>query len=260
MTPDLNARNPPRPSHEAAEPGKTIGPGRPGDPADPTCLEQADALETLSSAAAMALQKQLAERVVLSHLDVPRLLGGADVSYRRGDTYMYAAVVVWDRLTRRIIDRASAVRPPRFPYIPGLLSFREAPAVVAAYRQLRILPDLLMCDGQGLAHPRRFGLACHLGLILDLPTLGCAKTRLTGIHAEPGIQRGERTELRDASGEQIGTVLRTKRRVNPLYVSPGHRMDFESAVEAVLAADGGYRIPEPTRQAHIYVNELRRGG
>jgi deoxyribonuclease V len=158
-----------------------------------------------------------------------------------------------------VIERAGLEAPARFPYVPGLLSFREAPALLEAFDRLRARPDVVLCDGQGIAHPRRLGIASHLGLCLDLPTVGCAKSLLCGKYEEPGLNRGDRSPLVDR-GEVIGAVLRTRARVAPLFVSPGHRCDLESAVGLVLATTGKLRLPIPTRMAHEYVNEVRRAG
>ncbi len=223
-----------------------------------------DQLDRLSPREAIALQRELATKVRLQKLkEIPRYVAGADISYRRGDTRLFAAVVVWDREEHGVVAAAAIHRPVGFPYVPGLLSFRETPPVLAAWQQLQtnlpagVRPGMLLCDGQGYAHPRRFGLACHLGLLLDLPAAGCAKTRLIGEHDEPGEKRGERAVLMHGD-DMLGYVLRTKDRVKPLYVSPGHRCDFDDAVAATLACDNGYRLPEPTRQAHLYVNRERQ--
>jgi deoxyribonuclease V len=213
----------------------------------------------LTPAEARALQRRLAAEVDVS---TPlradwRTAAAADVSYDRFSPVLHAAVVVVDRLTGDTIETAGVTAPASFPYVPGLLSFREAPAVLAAFAKLATVPDVVLCDGQGIAHPRRFGLACHLGLWLGIPAVGCAKSRLCGEHDEPGPRKGDRAPLIDR-GETIGTVLRTRDRVAPLYVSPGHRCDLEGAVGAVLALVGKYRLPDPSRAAHDLVNELRR--
>jgi len=142
--------------------------------------------------------------------------------------------------------------------VPGLLSFREAPALLEAFAMLETEPHAVLIDGQGLAHPRRFGVACHLGVWLNRPCVGCAKSRLIGTHRAPALAAGSRRALRDG-GEVIGTVLRTRTGVQPLFVSVGHRIDLGSAVALVLRCCRGYRLPEPTRQAHLFVNALRRG-
>ena len=137
----------------------------------------------------------------------------------------------------------------RFPYVPGLLSFRECPLAMASLRKLPERPDLLLCDGQGLAHPRRFGIACHLGVLLDIPAIGAAKSRLTGTHDEPDAERGSQTPLFDGE-EVIGSVLRTRTNVRPIYVSTGHRIGLATAAAITLQCSPRFRIPEPTRQAH----------
>jgi len=186
-------------------------------------------------------------------------VAGVDVSFDKYAPTLYAAVVVMRLNDRQILETATAVTTSTFPYIPGLLSFREAPAVLQAVKRLRRAPDCLLCDGQGIAHPRRFGLACHLGLLLDLPSIGCAKSLLVGKYREPARKRRSFRALLD-KGEQVGIILRTKDGVAPVYVSPGHRMSFPRARKIVLDTHGGYRVPEPTRQAHLLVNALRRDG
>ena len=209
------------------------------------------------TATALALQRELAQRVddttPLTSFD---LVAGADISYNRRDPTLYAAVVVWRPADGTIVATADVVAQAQFPYVPGYLSFREAPAVLEAFRQLDVTPDVVLCDGQGRAHPRRLGLACHLGLWLGVPTIGCGKSRLCGTFEEPGSTRGEASPLIDRD-EIVGKVLRTRDRVRPLYVSAGHRIDLASAVAVVLACGRGYRQPEPTRLAHARVNALR---
>jgi len=158
------------------------------------------------------------------------------------------------------LERASAVVPLHFPYIPGLLSFREIPALLAALRKLRELPDLLFCDGQGYAHPRRFGLACHLGVLLDRATIGCAKSLLVGTHAELEEESGSWVPLMDerAEGERIGAVLRTRKGVRPVYVSQGHRVSLETAIGLTFEVADGVRIPKPTRAADAFASERKQ--
>ncbi|MCK4564465.1 MAG: deoxyribonuclease V, partial [Verrucomicrobia bacterium] len=148
-----------------------------------------------------------------------------------------------------VIETAIARRPTTFPYIPGLLSFREIPAILQAMLKLETVPDLLLCDGQGIAHPRRFGIAAHLGLLVDIPSIGVAKSRLAGIHDDVPKEKGSHVPLMD-KGEQIGVVLRTRTNVKPLYVSPGHRIGIDSAMKFVMACTTKYRLPETTRWAH----------
>ncbi len=173
------------------------------------------------------------------------------------DRRIAAAAVLCDAETLEIIQQAYCVHPLTFPYVPGLLSFREAPAVIEAVRRLSQPPDLLMCDGQGIAHPRGLGLACHVGLWLDLPTIGVAKSRLCGEHRDVGLKRGCKVQLKLA-GRVIGSVCRTKANVKPLYISPGHRISLDDAARWTFRANGGYRLPEPTRQAHQAVEKLKR--
>ena len=208
---------------------------------------------------AIALQKSMASAVDLRKpLCGYTFVAGADCSYQRFCPDFYAAVVVLRSDNNwTIVDAAEAHGRCSFPYVPGLLSFREVPIVLEAFAKLKVRPDVVMCDGQGYAHPRRFGLACHLGTWLSIPTLGCAKTRLIGTHREPGKKPGSLAPLRD-KGEVIGSVVRTKFNTKPLYVSVGNHIDLPSAVRVVLESCQGYRIPEPTRQAHIHVNAMRR--
>jgi deoxyribonuclease V len=206
-----------------------------------------------------ALQRQLAEQV---QTNTPLLrwdlVAGADVSYDRGSNVVYAGVVVIRNSDGSVVERRGAMHETKFSYIPGFLSFREAPALLKALAKLETEPDVFMFDGQGLAHPRRLGLGCHVGLWLDRPSLGCAKSRLCGTFKELGHTAGSLAPLID-HGDVVGDVVRTKNGVNPVFVSAGHRIDLPSAVRVVLATGRGYRIPEPTRQADLYVNALRRG-
>jgi deoxyribonuclease V len=211
--------------------------------------------------AAVAIQADLHGKLVLGD-DGPgdvRIVAGADISCNKGDDRVYAAVVLLDAATLEIVEESSHSGRISFPYIPGLLTFREGPSLLHAFDKLRRRPDLVLFDGQGIAHPRRFGLAAHMGLILDLPSVGCAKTRLIGAFEEPGTRRGQCSPLIH-DGKQIGAVLRTKDRVKPVFVSQGHRVSLERAVDVVLQCTRRYRIPEPVRRAHILVNKLRKEG
>jgi deoxyribonuclease V len=213
---------------------------------------------SLTPTEAVALQKQLAGQIdTRTPLAGCELIAGADISYNRFSPIFYAAVVVLRTDDWTIVETQTAVRETRFPYVPGLLSFREAPAVLDAFAKVRHTPDAVMFDGAGFAHPRRFGLACHLGWCLDTPSLGCAKTVLVGKSKEPGRKRGCLAPLKDED-EVIGMAVRTKEAVKPVYVSVGHKIDLASAVRLVLECSQGYRLPEPTRQAHLHVNALRR--
>jgi deoxyribonuclease V len=178
-------------------------------------------------------------------LESVHTIAGIDASYTDVGR---AAIVVLSYPDLQLIEQVTAVRESVFPYVPGLLSFREGPVVEDAMRKLTTEPDLLMFDGQGYAHPRRMGLACHMGLYLDRPSIGCAKSRLVGRYTDPGPNAGDRSPLVD-HGETIGVVLRSKPRTNPLFISHGYKMSLENSLEAVLQSLRGYRLPEPTRLA-----------
>lgn len=198
---------------------------------------------------AIALQRQLAARVrVMKPPGELRFIAGLDAAFSADGKQCLAAVVLWDARERAVVEQHTAAGPLTFPYIPGLLSFREAPTLLAVLRRLRRTPDALMCDGQGIAHPRRLGIASHVGIICNLPTIGCAKNRLCGQHLEPARKRGAGAPLMDGD-EQIGEVLRTQDGVNPVYVSVGHLCDLACARALVLACATRYRLPEPTRLA-----------
>ena len=199
---------------------------------------------------AVAIQRELASRVARrGSPQGVRRIAGVDCSMRRGDPLARGAVVVLSYPELEPVEVAVAETELTFPYVPGLLSFREAPVLREAFRKLRGPIDLLLVDGQGYAHPRRFGLACHLGLLLDVPAIGVAKSRLLGEHEAPPEERGGRAALRDG-GERIGSVLRTRAGVKPLYVSVGHRTGLRAAEAWVLRCCTRYRLPEPTRLAH----------
>ncbi len=207
---------------------------------------------------AIALQQVLAGLVRVEQRRLPpvKTVAGVDVSYQKHGNRFFSAVVVLELSTLTLVDQAHAEAMVDFPYVPGLLSFRELPVILDAFRRLNTIPDVVLVDGQGIAHPRRLGLASHLGLWLDLPTVGCAKSRLCGEHAEPGARRGDQVPLlwRDV---EVGAVLTTRDRVKPMYISPGHLIDVEGAVNLVLACTRRYRMPEPTRLAHHLSNQLR---
>jgi deoxyribonuclease V len=214
----------------------------------------------LSPARAIALQCDLAGRVDRRNrcdLRKVRLVLGMDVSYEKASDTCYGAAVLWDRRRGVEVARATAVRRARFPYVPGLLSFREAPVLLAAVARLPARPDLIVAEGHGLAHPRRFGLASHLGLLYDLPAIGCAKSRLVGEHAEPGPARGDHARLCH-EGETVGAVLRTRAGVKPVFVSVGHLISLDRCRRAVMSLTGRYRMPELLRRAHMLANRARR--
>jgi len=225
----------------------------------------------VSPAEAIRLQEQVRSRVIERPLNREiRLVAGVDAGLSSSKEKIVAAVVLlqldkpWlaekpasngQRLG--ILEQQHAWGDANFPYIPGLLSFREGPVVLRALEKLRHRPDLVILDAQGQAHPRKAGLASHIGVITGLPCVGCAKSRLTGQHSEPGLEKGSRTDLLDNNGQVIGQVVRTRRAVKPVYVSVGHLVSLDEAVQLVLTMTSRYRLPEPTRLAHILAGKLR---
>ena len=204
-----------------------------------------------------ATQADLRARRVVAPIDpLPRFVAGADCAYSSDGAEVFAAAVVYDREQERIVEVAGERRAVEAPYIPTYLSFREAPAVTAAIGKLRHAFGAVLFDGQGVAHPRRCGLAVHVGVTLDVPSVGVAKSRLIGTHDEPGDARSDAAELTH-DGEAVGVVLRTRPGVRPLYVSVGHRADVPTATALVLACLTKYRLPEPTRQADIEVARMK---
>lgn len=197
---------------------------------------------------AIRLQQELRSKVIVEPLALEKIryVGGVDVGFREELTR--AAVVVLAYPSLQLVEHAIAEIPTTFPYVPGLLSFRETPAILAALQELKTLPDILVCDGQGLAHPRRFGIACHIGVLLDRPALGCAKSILVGKVGELGEAPGSTSEMK-VGKEVVGAAVRTRQGVKPVYISVGNRVDLPSAVRLVLACTRGYRLPEPTRLA-----------
>lgn len=206
----------------------------------------------LTPAEAKNQQTQLRHQVQCSdQLKQPiQTVAGIDVGFEQQGTIARAAIAVLQFPQLNLIEQTIARQPTQFPYIPGLLSFREIPVILAAFAQLSRLPDLLLCDAQGLAHPRRFGLACHLGVLTELPSIGVAKTRLCGSYQQPDESKGSWYALLDQD-EQIGTVLRTRDRVNPLFISCGHKISLPTAIHYVLMCTTRYRLPETTRWAHF---------
>lgn len=213
----------------------------------------------LSPKEAIALQKELREHVKLTPLpaSVTRI-GGADVSINRFAKEGFGGFVTLSYPALELLDHSVTKSIIPFPYIPGLLSFREIPMLLQAWENLSIKPEVLIVDGIGIAHPRRLGIASHLGLLLNLPTIGCAKRVLVGTYEEPENRRGAYTYLTDKD-ETVGAVLRTKINVKPVFVSPGHLITLEESIELVLSSNVRHRLPEPTRLAHNTVNEYRRG-
>ncbi len=208
-------------------------------------------------AEAVSIQEQLSEHVITDdRLGEVRHVAGVDVGFEADGTITRAAVAVLSFPELQLIDHAIARRPTTFPYIPGFLSFRELPAVLEALAQLNIAPDLLLCDGQGLAHPRRFGIACHLGVLAGLPAIGVAKSLLVGQHAEVGAERGAWQPLLHR-GETVGAALRTRPGTRLIFVSSGHRISLPTALDYVMRCTTKYRLPETTRWAHHLASDKR---
>jgi len=213
--------------------------------------------ESLSPAQAVELQKQLRDQIKIEPLLKPvQTIAGADISFNKYEETVYAGIVILSFPGLQEIAKSTIISKTTFPYIPGLLSFREVPALLLAWDQLQIKPDLLVLDGQGIAHPRRMGIATHFGLVTDTPTLGCAKSLLTGKFETLPETAGSQSFIYDQE-EVIGAALRTKNKVNPVFISPGHRIDLEQSLEIIKQCVNGYRIPEPTRKAHLLVNQIR---
>ena len=216
--------------------------------------------EGLTPREAIAEQKLLRTHVCLEPLAAkPRLIGGADVSMNRFAKEGFGGIVTLDADSLAMVDHSVVESLIPFPYVPGLLSYREIPMLVKAWELLKTKPDVLVVDGIGIAHPRRLGIASHFGIILDIPTIGCAKSVLTGIYEEPGLEAGSISYLHDKNDptDIIGAAVRTKKNVKPIFVSPGHRITLEESIKLLLSCVRGYRLPEPTRVAHNTVNEFR---
>ncbi len=207
---------------------------------------------------AIEIQNQLSSRIVITPLkkDVKKI-AGVDASYSKRDQTMWAAVVVLDMQSLQTIEKGWYGEEVRYPYIPGLLSFREIPTILKALKDLKDEPDLILCDGQGIAHPRRMGIAAHLGLILDIPTIGCAKNLLIGNSKAPPDRKGSFTYIRYKK-EIVGASLRTREGVKPVYISPGYGIDLEDSISIIMRCITKYRLPEPIREAHRLSNSLRK--
>lgn len=206
---------------------------------------------------AVRVQRRLSEKIRETPLSRPvRTIAGADVSYARWGREVYGAVLIFTFPDLILADQALGLDTVAFPYISGLLSFREAPVLVKAFRKIRRKPDVIIFDGQGLAHPRGMGIASHMGLMLDCPSIGCAKSRLVGIHGPLAEDKGSTVALTH-HGRVVGAVVRTRERVKPVFVSPGHAITLPEAIQLVLDCCRGYKLPEPIRQAHQAANQLR---
>lgn len=211
----------------------------------------------LSYAEAIALQKELAPRVEIVSVDTePKIVAGLDCAFTKDGKRIIAAAIVMKLPSFDIIETKSACQKVQMPYIPGLLSFREAPACLEAIKKLENTPDLFLIDGQGIAHPRRLGLAAHIGLFINMPTIGCAKSRLIGEYDDPPAEKGSWSPLMDKD-QLIGAVVRTRSNVKPLFISPGNKCQLVDAVELTLKCTSKYRLPEPTRQADKEVARLK---
>jgi len=211
----------------------------------------------VSTSEARELQRDLASKVVRSRClhSAPRLIAGTDMSVDRINGRARAAAVVLEFPSLSPVEVRTAEGPLLWPYVPGLLSFREAPLVLEALAMLHTEPELVLIDGQGIAHPRRFGLASHVGVLVDVPTIGCAKSLLCGDYSPVGNQQGQMSEV-EHCGEVVGVALRTRTSVKPVFVSIGHKLDLAAAIEWVLHCCRGYRLPEPTRLAHKASNAM----
>jgi len=208
---------------------------------------------------AVSLQQELCNRLISTQSHLPRTIktvAGADISYSKGSNLFFAAVLILAYPDLEVIEEASSSAQVSFPYIPGLLTFREGPPLLQAFAKIKRVPDVVIFDGQGISHPRGIGLASHLGLFLNIPTIGCAKKRLVGTHEEVGIEAGSIAPLRFGN-KTIGAAVRTKSNVQPVYISPGHKIGLDKAISIALSSCSGYRLPEPVRQAHLAVNRLR---
>lgn len=204
---------------------------------------------------AVQLQRKLKKKISLNNsFNKIKRVAGADVSYYKN--MMIAGIIILKFPQLKTIERQYSVCPANFPYIPGLLTFREGPSLLAAFKKINNEPDIILFDGQGIAHPRRMGIATHLGLFLDKPAIGCAKSRLSGEYIPVGEEKGDYTLLREDK-EVLGAVLRTRRRTKPIFVSPGNKIDLLTSIDIVLKCTDKYRLPIPVREAHIFVNEIR---
>lgn len=212
-----------------------------------------------SPALAFNIQRKLSKKVITARgFENLTTVAGADLSILKDEKRLLCGIIVFTYPGLEEIERVYTKTEERFPYIPGLLAFREGPAIIETWDRLRTKPDLLIIDGQGTAHPRGFGIACHVGVTLGVPAMGIAKKRLYGSYTEPGEEKGSRSALLSREGGVIGAVLRTKDLTKPVFVSPGHKIDLDTACEVALSCARGRRIPEPTRLADVYVAALKK--
>lgn len=213
----------------------------------------------LSPEEGICLQKKLANKIVEKYSgDPPEIVAGADIGFEKNASEAIAGIVLLRFPSLEVIRRYTLKAPVRFPYVPGLLSFREGPILLQLFKKVSPAPHLVFFDGHGLSHPRKLGLASHLGLFLNCPTVGCAKSKLTGLYIEPDAIKGSTSDLLDDEGRVLGAVVRTREKCKPIYVSVGHLIDLPYAIQLTLQCTTRYRIPEPTRLAHNLVNETKR--
>ncbi|NRD76984.1 deoxyribonuclease V [Bacillus sp. BRMEA1] len=209
----------------------------------------------LNKMEAIELQRNLAQKVITEdRLDPILHVAGIDVAYSKNTDTVIAGIVILEFDSLKVVESVVFEDTVRFPYIPGLFSFRELPPIIKAFEKINTIPQLIVCDGQGIAHPRRFGLACHLGILYDIPTIGCGKTKLIGNFTEPDSYRGASSPLVDKH-EIIGNVLRTQKNINPIFVSIGHRISLTTSCELILKLSPNFRLPETTRQADQLVKK-----
>lgn len=214
---------------------------------------------SLTVSEATIIQHSLRDSLNQHELNKPiRTIAGADISLNRFSEVIYAGIVVLDYVSLQPLSYSLVKSTTSFPYVPGYLAFREVPALLQALSLMDEKPDLIVVDGHGIAHPRRMGIAAHLGALIEIPTMGCAKKKLYGAYNEPGLLKGEYTPL-EAKGETLGYVLRSKYNVKPVYISPGNNISLSHCLEVAKHCMGNYRIPEPTRRAHEFVNLFRTG-
>lgn len=213
----------------------------------------------LSPEEGIRLQNKLANTIVARYSGGPlEIVAGADIGFEKHTSQAIAGIVLLRFPSLEVMRRYTLKAPVRFPYVPGLLSFREGPILLQLFKQVSPAPHLVFFDGHGLSHPRKLGLASHLGLFLNCPTIGCAKSKLTGEYEDPGAVKGSTSDLMNEEGQVLGAVVRTRDQCKPIYVSVGHLIDLPSAVQFTLQCTTRYRIPEPTRLAHNLVNETKR--
>ncbi|MCI0528419.1 MAG: deoxyribonuclease V [Nitrospira sp.] len=212
----------------------------------------------ISPKEAIGIQGSLASQVIQTgHLEEVKFIAGADISTEKDSTQAYAGVVVMTYPGLEVVEERGVVFELSFPYVPGLLAFREAPPLLKVFEEIRHEPDLILFDGQGIAHPRGLGIASHIGLLLDKPSIGCAKSLLFGHFEGPAVEQGAFSYLYDKHKNVIGAVVRTRTEIQPVFVSIGHRIDLPTAIKFILSTCCGYRLPEPIRHAHNFVNRLR---